>query len=76
MPVHQINVNPPDWRPSQPIEPSSNASSFEGESVSKWASRVSSISRLISQNKPTLSFFISPITCIQILLRGKTSLTV
>jgi hypothetical protein len=40
MPVHQINVNPPDWQPPLSIGPSSNTSPAGGESIPEWTPRV------------------------------------
>ncbi|KAG5333885.1 MARH8 ligase, partial [Acromyrmex charruanus] len=36
MPVHQINVNPPDWQPPLSISPSNNTSPAGGEALSEW----------------------------------------
>lgn len=40
MPVHQINVNPPDWQPPLSISPSNNTSPAGGESLPEWTPRV------------------------------------
>lgn len=40
MPVHQINVNPPDWQPPLSIGPSNNTSPAGGESLPEWTPRV------------------------------------
>lgn len=45
MPVHQINVNPPDWQPPLSIGPSNNTSPTGGEALSEWIPQVI-ISRL------------------------------
>lgn len=45
MPVHQINVNPPDWQPPLSIGPSNNTSPAGGEALSEWIPQVT-ISRL------------------------------
>lgn len=40
MPVHQINVNPPDWQPPLSIGPSNNTSPAGGEALSEWIPQV------------------------------------
>lgn len=40
MPVHQINVNPPDWQPPLSISPSNNTSPAGGEALSEWIPQV------------------------------------
>lgn len=40
MPVHQINVNPPDWQPPLSLGPSTNNSPAGGEGIPEWNSRV------------------------------------
>lgn len=38
MPVHQINVNPPDWQSPQSLDPSNNTSPSGG---GEWSPKVS-----------------------------------
>lgn len=45
MPVHQINVNPPDWQPPLSIGTSNNTSPTGREALSEWIPQVT-ISRL------------------------------
>lgn len=40
MPVHQINVNPPDWQPPLSLGPSNNNSPAGGEGLPEWTPRV------------------------------------
>lgn len=40
MPVHQINVDPPDWQPPQSLGPSNNTSPAGAEPLPEWSPRV------------------------------------
>lgn len=42
MPVHQINVNPPDRQPPLSLGPSNNNSPAGGEGLPEWTPRVTS----------------------------------
>lgn len=47
MPVHQINVNPPDWQ-LQPHGPSSNTSPTSGEPLPEWTPRESAYVTIVT----------------------------
>lgn len=40
MPVHQINVNPPDWQPPLSLGPNNNTSPAGSETLPEWTPRV------------------------------------
>ncbi|XP_031838009.1 E3 ubiquitin-protein ligase MARCHF8 isoform X2 [Nomia melanderi] len=48
MPVHQINVNPPDWQPPLSLGPSNNNSPATGQSLPEWTSRESTYAAVVT----------------------------
>ncbi|KAK2588129.1 hypothetical protein KPH14_004182 [Odynerus spinipes] len=48
MPVHQINVNPPDWQPPLSLGPSTNNSPAGGEGLPEWTPRESAYTTVVT----------------------------
>ncbi|XP_015436300.1 PREDICTED: E3 ubiquitin-protein ligase MARCH8-like [Dufourea novaeangliae] len=48
MPVHQINVNPPDWQPPLSLGPSNNNSPAAGEGLPEWTPRESTYATVVT----------------------------
>lgn len=48
MPVHQINVNPPDWQPPLSLGPSTNNSPAGGEGLPEWTQRESAYTTVVT----------------------------
>lgn len=55
MPVHQINVNPPDRQPPLSLGPSNNNSPAGGEGLPEWTPRVIRFAYMFRFNVSSIS---------------------